>query len=532
MARRRTRFGADEKEAGLYPSLMRGPGGNIPLPPKTPVPTYPNGGGTTSPGTKPPVKGDAGGKPGLTGGKGTKGSGSSSVNTYQQYLNAQKAATAKADRKNSNRYVDQAEALRGQANALLVLLGRRPGRSGLGYTTGPQGGGKGGGSKESSTTTIKTGGGQGGAQGGGGYGGGSGNGVKPGLGGGPGGGPGTGPGTNGHGGKPNPNFDPGTNMPRTSALGKWRGQEGTSGPGNVRDTGKDDKDKSKPGGWGDDWRDRYPGKGGGGGNGGGKDKDRGDRNLRDRGLGGELKTNLKNVERAMRTADEILMTGYGERVGALGKQVESNEKSANTQGFTAQTERGRQRANALSELMAQGAGESDVLRGQGMSLRSWAANQGEVNRAFHDSAESINASLTDLTTDTRSARVQNQQQAIDDKAQLWNSYFDAKSEALTQLGNTYGQMGDYYDQADDAKHGKKKARRAKRLTNKADKAFMDAAKVGSQSHRTQKVDGGLMDWQGAAPFEHALNNNVLQSAGPGQAIVRPEGANLRRWNAE
>jgi hypothetical protein len=456
--------------------------------------------------------GKAGGKKGGT------------VSTYQQYLNAQKAMANKADKKNSNRFVDQAEALRSQANALLTLLGRSPGRSGLGYTTGPQGAG--GKSPGAHAQNIGPAGGIGGNwnTGGNGFGGGGGkHGIRTGtdvLN--PPGRPPKYGGANGQGG-------PAVNMPRT-VNGRNAQVEGTGGSDNVKGSDVKNGGKGHPGGWGSNWdwkKDKKPGQDDKDGK---KDKDkRGDRNLRDKGLSGELRTNLKNVERAMRTADEILMTGYGERVGALSLQVEGNEKSANTQSYANQANRGRERANAMSELAAQGAGESDALRGQGMALRNWSSNQNEVNRAFHDSAESINASLTDLTTDTRSARVQNQQQAIDDKAQLWNSYFDAKSEAETQLGNTYGQMADYYDQADDAKHGKKKARRAKRLQRKSDKWFGEAAQTGSQAHKTQKVDDELIDWQGHAAFEHKLNNNVVQQTGQKQAV--PEGATLRKWNA-
>jgi hypothetical protein len=193
--------------------------------------------------------------------------------------------------------------------------------------------------------------------------------------------------------------------------------------------------------------------------------------------------------------------------------------------------RGRERANALSEVMAQGGGESDLLRAQGMSLRNWNANQNEVNRSFFDTLTSVNQSLNDLNVDTKSARVQAAQGMIADKAQLWNGYFDAKSEALTQLGNTYGQMAEYYGMADEQVGSKKRKRTQDKLQDKSGRAFMKAARVGSQSWDAPDVDKDVMDWQGQGDFAGSLSNTNLGSVAPGTAMARPEGATLRKWDA-
>lgn len=529
----------EDELAGIFPNLQRGPGG-IPLPPQgggtTPPPA--TGGGTTngSPGGSGtgPRKPGSGYKPAGAGGASSSSSSSSGASTYQDYINAQKKAASKASNKAANSSIQNAEALRAQANALLVLLGKEPGGGPNPFAVGGGGGGGGksdgrgsgsirgnvnwqggtgwkpdgsGPKKPGDQTGVRTG-----------------TDVKP-L-------PGQPPKFPGGGG----GKDPATNMPRTAAGGKWRGEEGQTGPGNVRDTGKNGG-KDKPGGWGDDWKDHYPGgKGGKGGNGkggNGKDGGRGGRNLDNDGLAGELKTNLRNVERAMKTADDLLMSQYDERVTELGKAAGDNDKAVNAQGFANQTNRGRERMNAVSELISHGAGETDALRAQGMSLRNFEQNQLDVNRSFFDTLTTINSSLKDTTIDTRTARVQNKQEAIDDKQQLWNSYFDASSEAYTNLGNTYGAMATEYRNADselDGKKGKKAARRAKRLGRKSAAAFMDAADFGKRSKKTPEVADDLMDWKGADSFEGNMNNSTYRG-GAGVAMDRAEGATLRKWNA-
>jgi hypothetical protein len=169
-----------------------------------------------------------------------------------------------------------------------------------------------------------------------------------------------------------------------------------------------------------------------------------------------------------------------------------------------------------------------------MSLRNWAANQGEVNRSFHETQTSINSSLTDLNTDTKSARVGAAQQWIADKGQLWSGYFDAKSEALTQLGNTLGQMSEYYGMADEqvgGKKNKKNAKRQQRTARQSGRAFEKAARVASDSWESPGVDDEIMNWQGQGAYTGAVNNNQLGSMAAGPAMSKPEGAGLRKWNA-
>jgi hypothetical protein len=251
--------------------------------------------------------------------------------------------------------------------------------------------------------------------------------------------------------------------------------------------------------------------------------------LSGKGFRSRLEQGLRNVGRAERITDRATMHDYRERVDMLEQADEDNTKAAAAASFGNLQNRGRERANAMSEAMANGAGESDVLRAQAMSLSNWQANQQEVNRSFFDTQTSINSSLTDLNADTRTARVNNALQADADRNTLWNGYYDQRSEALTNLGNTYGQMAEYFGMAkeQDGRGGKKQ----KRFSALSGAAFRRAALATGQSWQQPKLDKDIRQWKGHRDFEGEMNNGSLSSSTTELSAKKPEGAKLRSWDA-
>jgi hypothetical protein len=138
------------------------------------------------------------------------------------------------------------------------------------------------------------------------------------------------------------------------------------------------------------------------------------------------------------------------RSASLATDEANNEKAAADSSMLNDTNRIRERASSIVEAMAQGAGESDTLKAQMMSLRNFDANQNEINRAFHDSQRSINASRLDLALDTHNARVNMVTEANADREQLWTTFYNQTSETQTQLGNALGQQAEYYGLAREA----------------------------------------------------------------------------------
>lgn len=251
--------------------------------------------------------------------------------------------------------------------------------------------------------------------------------------------------------------------------------------------------------------------------------------LGSKGLRRALRVQLENVGLAVRQQDAELTTGYRERVRSLRNTADDNEKAAAGQTNANLDNRSRERQNAISEATLQGAGESDLLRAQGASLRNWNANQNEVNRSFYDTLTSVNSSLTDLTVDTRTARINAAAQANADRSGLWTDYYANRSETLTQLGNALGQQAEYYGLANEATP-KKNLRRQQRQSSRASGNWFERASTTSgMAWHSPGVKKSLRHWQGADDVEGFLNSEVRPNAQTEIATKKPEGATLRTW---
>ena len=243
-----------------------------------------------------------------------------------------------------------------------------------------------------------------------------------------------------------------------------------------------------------------------------------------------LRSQLRNVNIAQRIADRQLVKAYDDQVDVLNRQSKDNQKAAGSQAFINLTNRSRERANALSEAAANGAGESDQLRAQQMSLRNWNANQNELNRAFFDTRSSIAASLADATANTRTARVSNASQANSDREQLWQTFYDNRSEAFTALGNALGQQAEYYSLANEAVKSKKTSAKRKHASHLSGAAFGSASREQGKAFKNPGVSGHLRNWDGARVAGGKLNNQAFQASATELAAPKPEGATLRSWD--
>jgi hypothetical protein len=242
-----------------------------------------------------------------------------------------------------------------------------------------------------------------------------------------------------------------------------------------------------------------------------------------------LNQRLRNVTLVANQQDAALVHDFRSRYGALKDTFTDNEKAAGAQTFAALGNRGRERANALSEAMAQGAGESDMLRTQQMSLRNWNANQNEVSRSYHDTLTSINSSLVDLTADTRTARINMASQANADRSSLWTDYYSQRSETLTQLGNVRGQQAEFYGLANEAVSSKATQGKRKAAAGASGAAFMGATKASATAWKNPGVKASLRNWAGPAAFEGDLTTSNRHETVDEVPLKRPEGATLRGW---
>jgi len=249
-----------------------------------------------------------------------------------------------------------------------------------------------------------------------------------------------------------------------------------------------------------------------------------------RGFKRALNIQLAGVRLQQRQQDAALRKDYHERVQSLEKVASDNQKAAGAGTFAALSNRGRERANAMSEVQAQGAGESDALRAQGAALRNWQSNQQETNRSFYDTLSSVNSSLTDLTVDTRTARMNNVVEANSDRNQLWTDYYGHRSETLTQMGNIRGQMAEYYGLANEQVSGKGYRKKQKGLGHSSASAFRRAALNTGRSWRNPGVSKNIRNWEGRNAFigNQGSSHEVVTEV----PIKAPEGATLRNWSKE
>ena len=190
----------------------------------------------------------------------------------------------------------------------------------------------------------------------------------------------------------------------------------------------------------------------------------------------------------------------------------------------------RERADSMTAILEQGAGETDAVRAMLMAARNWSANAGEANRAYFDTMQSINQGITDLNIDTKAALANAFSTAEGQREQIWQDFYNRRAESFTQLGNTLGQKADLLLSAKemDAKVSKK---RIKSVEKNMDKAWEDAAKESGKSYKQQALPAWITDWRGTEQVERRQENTNLAAAPTFEQTKKAQGATLRKWAA-
>lgn len=107
----------------------------------------------------------------------------------------------------------------------------------------------------------------------------------------------------------------------------------------------------------------------------------------------------------------------------------------------------RERQDALSQLLTQGAGESDMMKTMLIAARNQQANAAEANRSFYDTLTSINAGITNLNEDTQGKLAGAWITAEGEREQIWRDYMDSRNDAMVQLGQIRTAQADAYANA-------------------------------------------------------------------------------------
>jgi len=248
--------------------------------------------------------------------------------------------------------------------------------------------------------------------------------------------------------------------------------------------------------------------------------------LGDQGFKVALDQNLADLLAAHEAGIGLLKEGHSARAQTFLKSGEDTEKATAQQAGTSFENLVRERQDTLAGLLQHGAGETDALRSMVMAARQFRDNEAEGNRAYFDTMRSVSSGLTDLNTDTKAA-FQNAHLGLEsEKDRVWQNYYDRRSDTFTQLGNLYGQQGDYYIQAAENKvTGGDQAG----VSKSAEQAYMDAAKESAKSYTQQGVPQWMQEWKGIEAPQARQSNTDLAAAVQFEPLGKAEGATLRGW---
>lgn len=218
----------------------------------------------------------------------------------------------------------------------------------------------------------------------------------------------------------------------------------------------------------------------------------------------------------------------------------------------------RERADSLTAILQQGAGETDAVRSMLMNARNWSANTSEANRAYFDTMQSINQGIIDLNIDTKATMSNAHMTAEGLRDEQWQNYYNRRSEAMTELGNLYASRASLLDQASEMGAGADKGKGKKGKDKDAlfagggvlpgTKNFTDGSRTKEMGARKgmkkyyaaaanelgkSYVQKPLPEWIEefeAAPLQQRRQENSNLAAAPTmEGVQRAQGATLRTW---
>lgn len=231
-------------------------------------------------------------------------------------------------------------------------------------------------------------------------------------------------------------------------------------------------------------------------------------------LSSSRKQAIANIDLREKEGRALIDKAFLAMTGDLERSYLDNQKAEHDTSYANRANRGRERSDILLEAASQGAGETDNLRAQAMAVRNWAANQGEINRSFHDTQTSISGEVTTLNETTKQNLHNLYGQSNVDRSKAWDDYYKSTADVWSQIFNAENSMA---------------------ANDQYKVQYKDAGKKAADAVGGKWKDPGIPDeikeWQGMETQEHFLNtsNAALQAYGTHTELKRPEGATLRKW---
>jgi hypothetical protein len=238
--------------------------------------------------------------------------------------------------------------------------------------------------------------------------------------------------------------------------------------------------------------------------------------------------NLGDISRSLNESLTALRSDADRRAKTFLTAAADSEKAT---GDTA--ERGisnavRERQDTLTNILEQGAGETDAMKAMLMSAKNWQANAAENNRAYFDTINTVNAGINDMNIDTKQAMAGQWSGAEAARDEVWQTFYNNRGQAFTQLGNVLGQQADFYASAKEM--GVKPKKGAEKAAEDAmKKAFKDSAVESGKGYTQQATPEEITGYTGQELIRAEQSNSKLEAAMTFDQVAKAEGATLRKW---
>jgi hypothetical protein len=240
--------------------------------------------------------------------------------------------------------------------------------------------------------------------------------------------------------------------------------------------------------------------------------------------------NLGDVAQVLTGQLAQLKLGAGQRAQSFLDAAGNTEKATSSTAEQGFSNMARERADSMSSILEQGAGETDAMRAMLIAARNWQSNAHESNRAYFDSLQTVNQGIGDLNIDTRNAMSNAFTSTEGERDRLWQDFYNRKGEVYTQLGNIKGQQADYYAQAKEmGVHPKKGAEKA--AEKEMARSAMNAALVSGKSYKQKALPDWIAKYAGQKAVETKLSNTNLAAAVEIGPVEKAEGSTLKKWAA-
>ncbi len=243
----------------------------------------------------------------------------------------------------------------------------------------------------------------------------------------------------------------------------------------------------------------------------------------------ELNRQLANANLEFSEEDALILGQYNRGKTALEQQKATTEDQRAHSLQEAGQNAGRERQEALQQGIANGISATDMLKAQGASLRNWSFNAGQVQTNYTDEVNGLQSEHSQMVNSVITGRQAAWREREQQRSQLYRGYYDNRSQALTEIGNKYGEAAQYWDMANEQKASGKYKSSAKSANATALANLKSAAGEVGKGYAEKATPTAVLGWKGTANIKNTTD--ARQWGNQALELKDAEGASnkLRKW---